>query len=112
LANTIGTIPLIIIGIMISLAKRPELVNLLTNLIVFPLAIISGLWWPIDIMPKWLQSFGKSLPTYQLSAIDKALLNQNIINSTAFLNITVWFGLLTLLLLILTKLQENKGITR
>lgn len=112
LANTIGTIPLIMIGIMISLAKRPELVNLLTNLIVFPLAIISGLWWPIGMMPKWLQTFGKSPPTYQLSVINKTLINQNIINSTAFLNITVWFGLLTLLLLILTKLKVNKGITR
>lgn len=112
LANTIGTIPLIMIGIMISLAKRTELVNLLTNLIVFPMAIISGLWWPLSMMPKWLQSFGKCLPTYQLSVINKTLINQNIINSTAFLNITVWFGLLTLLLLILTKLKVNKGITR
>src|SRR5699024_4892206 len=41
LANTIVTIPLIMIGIMISLSNKPDLVDLLTYLIVFPMAIIS-----------------------------------------------------------------------
>lgn len=112
LTNTIGTIPLILIGIMISFAKRPELVNLLTNLIVFPLAIISGLWWPIEMMPKWLQAFGKLLPTYQLSTIDKTFLNHTDLNWFAFINILIWFGIFSLLLLLINKLQGHFGVTK
>ncbi|WP_334352807.1 ABC transporter permease [Companilactobacillus sp. HBUAS56257] len=112
LTNTIGTIPLILIGIMIAFSKRPELVNLLTNLIVFPLAIISGLWWPMEMMPKWLQTFGKLLPTYQLSIIDKAFLNHTDLNWFGFINILIWFGIFSLLLLIISKLQGHIGIAK
>jgi len=110
LINSLGTIPLILIGVLVSLAKRPETVNLLTNLIVFPMAIISGLWWPLEIMPKWLQNIGKLMPTYQLSIIDRAVLKNTNVDISALINIFAWFIILALLFLVTNKLQKQKGI--
>lgn len=108
--NTLGTIPLILIGALIALVKKPNTVNLLNNLVVFPLAIISGLWWPIQVMPNWLQKIGKTTPTYQLSNLEQTLLHKGFINWYAIINISIWLVVIALLFLILSKVQKQKGI--
>lgn len=111
LINLIGTIPLILLGALTSLAKRPNTVNLLNNIIVFPLAIISGLWWPIQMMPDWLQKIGKLMPTYQLAHLDITLINRASFDFTAIINICSWFIIISLVFLIINKFQKQKGIS-
>lgn len=111
LINLIGTIPLIILGALTSLAKNPNTVNLLNSIIVFPLAIISGLWWPIQMMPDWLQKIGKLMPTYQLAHLDTSLINKSSFDFTALFIICTWFIILSLTFLAISKIQKNKGIT-
>ncbi|GEO57266.1 ABC transporter permease [Companilactobacillus bobalius] len=108
--NLLGTILLILIGVLISFAKKPNTVNLLTNLIVFPLAILSGLWWPINIMPTWLQNIGKVMPTYQLSVIDKNILHQTTQHIGPFINLLIWSLIIFLILFIVNKIQKEKGL--
>lgn len=107
--NLLGTIPLILIGALISLAKGSNTVNLLNNLVVFPLAIISGLWWPIRIMPDWLQRIGKIMPTYQLSNLEQTFLHTGSINWHAIINISAWLVIIALLFLVLSRIQKRKG---
>ena len=57
-------IPLSLFGIIISFVGNTTGVNILSNLISFPLAILGGLWWPIETMPEWLQVIGRMLPSY------------------------------------------------
>ena len=57
------SLPLILLGIAISLLKDSDTINAVTNLIVFPMAIAGGLWWPISLLPHWLQQKRKLLPT-------------------------------------------------
>ena len=61
-------------------------------------------------MPKWLQNIGKLMPTYQLSVIDKAVLHQTELSIMPFLNLCGWFIVLALVLIIVNKLQRQKGI--
>lgn len=110
LVNLLGTTLLILIGVLISFVKKASTVNLLTNLIVFPLAIISGLWWPIKLMPTWLQSIGKLMPTYQLSVIDKNVLHQTPQHIGSFINLFIWFVIILAILLLASKIQKRKGI--
>ncbi|KRN96079.1 ABC transporter permease [Companilactobacillus kimchiensis] len=111
LINLIGTIPLILLGALTALAKNPNTVNLLNNLIVFPLAIISGLWWPIQMMPTWLQKIGKIMPTYQLSLLDQNLLHKSTINFSAILIIFAWFIAIALLFFVIGNIQKRKGLS-
>ncbi|MHC5247153.1 ABC transporter permease [Enterococcus sp. LJL90] len=76
LAVPLTAIPLIFLGIMISLMGTSNVVNLLSNLIVFPMAIASGLWWPLSIMPDWLRTIGEKLPTYFSSQLISGFIHQ------------------------------------
>lgn len=110
LITIIGTVPLIFIGILISLANNPATVNMLNNLLVFPLAMISGLWWPITMMPKWLQSIGKLTPTFELSNIDQSILHGKIIDNQYVLGIILWLVAIGTTTLLITKYQKYKEL--
>ena len=56
--------PLVLLGILVSLVGSGNTVNVLCNLVVFPMAILSGLWWPLETMPDWMQHVGQLLPAY------------------------------------------------
>lgn len=111
LATLIGTIPLIFIGILISLSGSPATVNLLNNLVTFPLAIISGLWMPLSAMPNWLQTIGKLTPTFQVSNIDKDILTGKTIDDSAIMGIILWFLILSVGTLIVMKYQKHRELT-
>ncbi len=49
----IGQLPVLMIGIALSYIHREEMLSLASNLLTFPMAIISGLWWPITMLPNW-----------------------------------------------------------
>jgi len=42
--------------------KDPEAASGLGNVIAFPMMFLSGTYWPVDIMPSFLQSFARVLP--------------------------------------------------
>ncbi len=56
------------IGMLLAgLVKDPEAATGLGNAIAFPMMFLSGSFWPIDIMPSYLQSFARVLPLYYFS---------------------------------------------
>lgn len=63
----IGQLPTLLMGVGLSFLNRAETLSVASNLITFPMAIISGLWWPISLLPSWLQVIGKRLPTYYVN---------------------------------------------
>jgi len=69
----LASAPLCLIGLSISFLNDSNLIQLAANLISFPLAILSGLWWPISMLPKNVQWVGKHLPVYPINQIGQAL---------------------------------------
>jgi len=63
----LGQLSTMLLGVLISFVERAETLSVLSNLITFPMAIISGLWWPIGLLPNWLQPIGKLMPTYLIN---------------------------------------------
>jgi ABC-2 type transport system permease protein len=56
------------IGMLLAgLVKDPEAATGLGNAIAFPMMFLSGSFWPIDIMPSYLQSFARVLPLFYFS---------------------------------------------
>lgn len=39
------------------------------NAILMPMVVVSGLWFPHEIMPDWLVSIGQVMPTYHLAEL-------------------------------------------
>lgn len=90
-------------GILLAQLNNSLLVNILTNLLVFPLAILGGLWWPIEMMPSWLQRIGKLLPTYQSAELCRQFIHQGQLSGDFFLALLCWAIVLSLLIVILVK---------
>jgi ABC-type multidrug transport system permease subunit len=49
--------------------------NVVSNLIVFPMAMIGGTFFPFEVMPKWMASAGRMTPTGWAVVQLKAILN-------------------------------------
>ena len=60
----LGEVPLLLIGYGLSRLNRVETLNLASNLLTFPGAILTGLWWPFAMLPHWAQGVGRLLPPY------------------------------------------------
>jgi ABC-2 type transport system permease protein len=81
------------------LVSDPEAASGLGNAIAFPMMFLSGTFWPLDIMPPFLQSIAKFLPlTYFAESLRDSMLLQNY--SAAILNtgVTAAFALIFIFL--------------
>lgn len=102
------SLPLILLGIAISLLKDSDTINAVTNLIVFPMAIASGLWWPISLLPHWLQQIGKLLPTYFISNIATDLIKHKSFSTNLILALLIWTIVIALIIEFTIKLSQNR----
>ncbi|KZN45530.1 ABC transporter permease [Pseudoalteromonas luteoviolacea] len=64
-----GTIPFCFLGLAIGLKFSAKGAMAMTNLVFFPMAMLSGLWVPVFLMPDFLQQFAWILPSYHLSQL-------------------------------------------
>ncbi len=57
------------IGVFLGLILSPGSAVGMINLVYLPLSLCGGLWVPLDMLPKWLQSIAPLLPSYQFSCL-------------------------------------------
>jgi len=72
---TLGAAPFCAMGLAIGYFAGPKSAPAIVNLIYMPMAFCSGLWIPIDFLPRALQQGAVALPTYHLAQIGLAILN-------------------------------------
>ena len=106
----IGQLPIMLIGIGLSYIRRYETLSLASNLITFPMAIVSGLWWPNNMLPTWLQSIGELMPTYFVNQLLNQLTSRAKVDLTNLLGIVAWFVVTGLLVIVLSKHEQRKGV--
>lgn len=59
----VGIVPFFAIGMLAgSFAKTEEAANAIANLIVLPMAFLSGTFFPLDMAPRWLQIVSNVFP--------------------------------------------------
>ncbi|WP_057801391.1 ABC transporter permease [Pediococcus stilesii] len=106
----IGQLPLLLLGMALSFIKRQETLGVVCNLITFPAAIVSGLWWPIGLLPKWLQVIGEKLPTYFLNDVISSITNHAKLKLVDFVGIGIWTIILLAVTLLIIKISQRRGI--
>jgi ABC-2 type transport system permease protein len=67
----LALIPLAILGIVIGVWVRAEVVQGLTTLVLLVMSMLGGLWFPVEIMPGAMQSIAKALPSYWLAELGR-----------------------------------------
>jgi ABC-2 type transport system permease protein len=69
----VGTLAFLSIGLLAgSWAKTPEAANGIAQLIILPMAFLSGSFFPLDAAPRWLRTVSQALP---LSHLNQAMLD-------------------------------------
>lgn len=92
------SLPLVFIGFLISLAGTSNAVNGLAQLVSLPMAMLSGLWWPLEMFPDWMQKIGQSLLAYQISTIIQEILNKEKFHLANIFGLIIWSIILLLIL--------------
>lgn len=94
------------IGMLLAgLVKDPEAASGLGNAVAFPMMFLSGTFWPIDIMPQFLQLIARLLPlTYFSDALRDSMLLGN--SYAALINTTI-LGILAILFILLGTLATR-----
>ncbi len=67
--NVLGTLPFCAMGLAIGYWARPQAAVAIVQMIYLPMAALSGLWFPIQILPEAVQSIAVFLPPYHLSQL-------------------------------------------
>lgn len=60
----IGSFPFLALGTLIGLMKKVETAAGVSNVLYMVLAVAGGMWMPLEVMPKTMQTIGKWLPSY------------------------------------------------
>lgn len=103
-----GTAVFSLLGVIVSYGRKTTIVNLLGNLIVFPLAIAGGLWWPLDMMPDWLNVLGKRLLTNHMLVLTQDWVHEKSFAFSAFIGILIWLFLLVVVIIGLQKVFKYR----
>ncbi|MEX0667039.1 MAG: ABC transporter permease, partial [Acidimicrobiia bacterium] len=84
------------LGILLSsFARTQQAVQMLINLLVFPLVFLAGVFFPVDSVPVWMEVLSKTNPvTYGVDAIRQVLLGSDM--ASAGLGVTVLGHTMTL----------------
>ncbi|MCL6445538.1 MAG: ABC transporter permease [Alicyclobacillus sp.] len=107
-AMVLGALPFIALGILIGLLTGAEAAQVTAGGLYFILSIAGGLWFPLQIMPSWLQHLAHGLPTFRLADISWRLTASQAIPASDFIVLLAYFAVFGLLVLrVLRRLEER-----
>ena len=86
----LGTLPFCALGLLIGSLARARSAAGWVNLIYLPMGALSGLWFPLFLMPTVLQKLAYALPAYHLGQLSLAASGQ--------IEVVVWRHVAMLLL--------------
>lgn len=73
-ALVLGSLPFCILGLAIGSIARANTAPALVNALYLPMAVCSGLWFPVQVLPSALQNAAPWLPPYHLAQIALSIL--------------------------------------
>jgi ABC-2 type transport system permease protein len=94
--NVLGTLPFCAIGMFVGALVSGQAAVAICNLIFLPMSFLSGLWFPIQILPKFLVDIAPTWPAYHLSqlalhAVDAPSSGSTAVHVLALVLVTVVF---------------------
>jgi ABC-2 type transport system permease protein len=65
----LGVIPFALLAILIAQFAKPQFAQPLFMVVFLGIAILGGLWIPLDIMPHWVSNFAQIVPSFWLNKL-------------------------------------------
>lgn len=95
------------LGLIFAQITDSQKVSAIANIVTIFLAILGGLWFPINSFPQWVQHIGKSLPSYHLKLLGMDIANHNSINLTSFGILLVYS---VIFMIVVYFINKHKGV--
>lgn len=77
LTNLLGSLPFAALGLYIGSWASANGAPAILNMILLPMAFLSGLWLPLSILPAWLQTLAPVWPSYHLAQVALKVLGRD-----------------------------------
>jgi len=72
LTDALGVVPFCALGLLVGTCIKGQGAPGLLNLLYLPMAFLSGLWFPLEMMPAFLRELAPIWPSYHLNALSLA----------------------------------------
>jgi ABC-2 type transport system permease protein len=95
----VGALPFCALGLLFGYALRPNAAPAILNLVYLPMAFFSGLWIPIEFLPKFVQTLAPALPPYHYGQLALKTLGAGV-DSSPWLHVAVLLGFTVLFLIL------------
>ena len=79
--DALGVLPFCALGLLVGTMLKGQGAPGLLNMIYLPMAFLSGLWFPLSVMPKFLQQLAPAWPNFHLNQLAMAALGMPSIGS-------------------------------
>jgi ABC-2 type transport system permease protein len=73
-ATWAALLPFVLLGIGLGFLGTSESIQVVTTFLILTLALLGGMWFPVEILPGPVQSVAHALPSYWLNAIGRAVM--------------------------------------
>jgi ABC-2 type transport system permease protein len=67
--DVLGVLPFCALGLLVGSLLKGQGAPGLLNMVYLPMAFLSGLWFPLTVMPEFLQQLAPAWPSYHLNAL-------------------------------------------
>lgn len=102
----LGSLPFLAIGTLIGMMKKVETAAGISNVIYMVLAVAGGLWMPLEVMPKLMQSIAQWLPSYNFGNGAWEIVRGNMPNWKNILILVAYLAVFMLLSKYIRRKQE------
>lgn len=100
-----GSIPFLALGTLVGTMKRVDTASGVSNMVYMILAIVGGMWFPIDSFPQVLQNIGKWLPSYSFGDGAWEIVGGN---APGWQPVLILLGYLVLFMLLSTYIRKKQ----
>lgn len=94
LVCTFGALPFCALGLLLGTLVKGHGAPAVVNLLYLPMAFLSGLWFPLSMMPSFLQQLAPVWPSYHLNALAQAAVGFD--TGSAWPHV-LWLGVFTVI---------------
>lgn len=101
-----GSLPFLAIGTLVGTMKRVDTASGISNMFYMVLALLGGMWMPLEIMPDFVQTIGKWLPSYHFGSGAWSIVRGNTPDWTNFILLIGYLVLFVLLSGYIRRKQE------
>ncbi|MFE0023840.1 ABC transporter permease [Amycolatopsis sp. NPDC059021] len=103
-----GALPFAVLGLLAGLHGKGDTVGAVTGALMLPLGMFGGLWMPLEMLPDWMGTVARFLPSYWLGTLGRAPLTHSSGTGIAVLVLAAWLVVPALVVLRRFRLDTAK----